>query len=207
MSSDPHPRRGLRASDADREAVVEILRDAAAEGRLSFEEMDERQDAAFAARTYAELEPLVADLPDADLPWRTTAHPAAVPARSHDEALTITAGGTNQARRGRWTVPSRLVLHPQVSSIVLDFRRAACAHRVVAVEVHGGVGNVTLVVPDGWGVDADQLRSSWGTVRNKRQQAAERGLPTLVVTGGIGMGTFRARAALFYERLGDSTEP
>ncbi|MFY0409126.1 DUF1707 SHOCT-like domain-containing protein [Solicola sp. PLA-1-18] len=205
MSSDHDPRRGLRASDADREAVVEILRDAAGEGRLSFEEMDERQDAAYAARTYAELEPLVADLPDAELPW-ADAPRAMVPLAPRDEPLVLTAGGTNQARRGRWAVPARVVLNPQVSSIVLDFRHATCPHRVVAVEVHGGVGNVTLVVPDGWGVDTDQLRSSWGTVRNKRQQTAERSSPTLVVSGGIGMGTFRARGALFYERLGDSGE-
>lgn len=61
----------LRASDADRDAVIERLRAATAEGRLDAEELDERLDAALRARTYGELERLVADLPMSDaLPWR-----------------------------------------------------------------------------------------------------------------------------------------
>jgi hypothetical protein len=53
----------LRASDADREAVTERLRQAAAEGRLEPEELEERVEAALRARTYGELSPLVRDLP------------------------------------------------------------------------------------------------------------------------------------------------
>jgi Flp pilus assembly protein TadB len=53
----------LRASDADREAVAERLRHATVEGRLVAEELEERLEAAFAARTYGELDAVVADLP------------------------------------------------------------------------------------------------------------------------------------------------
>ena len=53
----------LRASDADRDRVAERLRSAAGEGRLSSDELEERLEAAFAARTDAELAPLTADLP------------------------------------------------------------------------------------------------------------------------------------------------
>lgn len=53
----------LRASDAEREAVAERLRRAAAEGRLDPDELDERVGRAYAARTRAELGPLTADLP------------------------------------------------------------------------------------------------------------------------------------------------
>src|SRR5947207_15990040 len=56
-------RASLRASDADREQIAERLRKAAAEGRLRTEELEHRLGAAFSARTYGELEPLVADLP------------------------------------------------------------------------------------------------------------------------------------------------
>ncbi len=57
-------RRGtLRASDLDREQVAERLRQAAAEGRLLAEELEHRLARALRARTYAELDPLVADLP------------------------------------------------------------------------------------------------------------------------------------------------
>jgi Flp pilus assembly protein TadB len=56
----------MRASDADREHVAERLRNATAEGRLLAEELEERLGAAFSARTYGELDSLVADLPRPD---------------------------------------------------------------------------------------------------------------------------------------------
>jgi fatty acid desaturase len=54
----------LRASDADREQVAERLRHATAEGRLLAEELEQRLGAAFSARSYGELDALVADLPN-----------------------------------------------------------------------------------------------------------------------------------------------
>jgi len=53
----------LRASDADREAVTERLRQAAGEGRLEPEELEDRLHATLRARTYGELDRVVADLP------------------------------------------------------------------------------------------------------------------------------------------------
>ena len=53
----------LKASDADREQVAERLRHATAEGRLLAEELEERLEAVFSARTYGELDAVVADLP------------------------------------------------------------------------------------------------------------------------------------------------
>jgi len=63
-------RASLRASDADREHIAERLRKAATEGRLLTEELEHRLGAAFSARTYGELEPLVADLPREVAPRR-----------------------------------------------------------------------------------------------------------------------------------------
>ena len=54
---------GIRASDADREHVVEILREAYSAGRLSLEEFDERTSVAFAAKTWGGLRDLTRDLP------------------------------------------------------------------------------------------------------------------------------------------------
>ncbi|MFD0268415.1 DUF1707 domain-containing protein [Streptomyces sp. NPDC127106] len=59
----PAPSGGLRASHDDREAVVELLRDAAAEGRIDFGELDSRLEQALTAKTHAELSALTADLP------------------------------------------------------------------------------------------------------------------------------------------------
>jgi hypothetical protein len=57
------PLPSLRASDADREHVAERLRHATAEGRLTADELEDRLAALFAAKTYGELDALVADLP------------------------------------------------------------------------------------------------------------------------------------------------
>lgn len=55
----------LRASDGDREEVAETLRQAHAEGRLEFDEFEERVAAVYRAKTYGELDAVVRDLPSA----------------------------------------------------------------------------------------------------------------------------------------------
>ena len=62
MPADPPSSSALRASDADRDRVIELLRAAVADGRLDPAEFDERLDAALAARTFDALAPLTADL-------------------------------------------------------------------------------------------------------------------------------------------------
>jgi crotonobetainyl-CoA:carnitine CoA-transferase CaiB-like acyl-CoA transferase len=71
-----HPDRAVRASDAEREDVSRQLSAHAAAGRLTPQELDERLDAAYAARTYGELTRLLEDLPAAP------AAPAEDPARA-----------------------------------------------------------------------------------------------------------------------------
>jgi hypothetical protein len=72
----------IRASDADREVVVDVLREAFSEGRLTLDEFDERMSAAYASRTWGQLRELTVDLPaqpvlGADVPGRELAAPAA----------------------------------------------------------------------------------------------------------------------------------
>ncbi len=68
MTEDLDPQRGVRASDAEREAAVTRLQTAMAEGRITVEEFSERAQAAYAATTVDQLGP-----PFADLPARTAA--------------------------------------------------------------------------------------------------------------------------------------
>jgi cytochrome c biogenesis protein CcdA len=74
--SRPYP--DLRASDAERERVAVFLRDQAAVGRLSHEELEERVAAAYRAVTLGDLERLIADLPRAHPPMqrRRRHHPS-----------------------------------------------------------------------------------------------------------------------------------
>ncbi|KPC69602.1 hypothetical protein ADL27_54005, partial [Streptomyces sp. NRRL F-6602] len=62
-SNTPVPRDQLRVSHEERDAVVERLRDAAGDGRLDIDELEERVGRALTAKTYGELAPLTADLP------------------------------------------------------------------------------------------------------------------------------------------------
>ena len=101
--------RTLRASDADRESVANVLREAAGDGRLTMDELDERLDAVYAAKTYAELEPITHDLPDAG----TVHAPAVPPAPAGDPARFGGEPTSNAAvailggfsRKGEWVVP------------------------------------------------------------------------------------------------------
>jgi hypothetical protein len=72
--------RPIRASDKERESVVDVLRDAFTDGRLTLEEFDERTSAAYASKTWADLRELTADLPfepvlGTDLPQRQLGGP------------------------------------------------------------------------------------------------------------------------------------
>lgn len=71
----------LRASDADRDQVADRLRTAAAEGRLATDELEQRLGATFAARTYAELAAIVADLPGTEPARRRSSLPISPVAR------------------------------------------------------------------------------------------------------------------------------
>jgi hypothetical protein len=90
----PPDRVALRASDAERERVAGLLRDAAAEGRITLEELSERVELAWAARTQPELDTVVEDLPDRDAVLTDTR-----PARA---ARWIVAVIGNDERSGRW---------------------------------------------------------------------------------------------------------
>ena len=64
--------RSLRAGDADRDAVAEILREHHIAGRLGTDELDERLERCMAARTFADLDALLSDLPSSRAPYRST---------------------------------------------------------------------------------------------------------------------------------------
>ena len=60
------PYQGLRLSDADRQQALEVLGEHFAQGRLDRDELDERSDAVWSAKTHGDLSPLFADLPGSE---------------------------------------------------------------------------------------------------------------------------------------------
>jgi hypothetical protein len=147
-----------RASDAEREAVVARLRDAAGEGRLTVEELAERIDAAYAAKTRAELEPLTADLPapagrSAFVPAAAADAPPPAPARAAPPLVFGILGGGD--RRGRWRVPARMTVVNVLGGADLDLREATLEAPEVEITVWSLLGGSTITVPEGVHVELD----------------------------------------------------
>lgn len=110
-------RGAIRAADADRDRAAGILGTAYSEGRLSKDEYDGRLAAAFAARTYADLDQVLTDLP---VPGATAgaAEPATVPpavpavARTNSCAIASLACGLGQFAVGPLaTIPAIVLGH------------------------------------------------------------------------------------------------
>ena len=158
MSADPPSSPALRASDADRDRVIEVLRAAVADGRLNQAEFDERLDAALAARTIGALAPLTADLiavPGSD--GALTLPVAGPPAEPAAELLTIDERHSSVRRDGRWTLPHRLALRTAWCDVMLDLTRAVRSWPELVIEMRVRGGNVELVLAPGMVVDANEL--------------------------------------------------
>jgi hypothetical protein len=158
MPEDPPRPPALRASDADRDRVIELLRAAVADGRLDPAEFDERLDAALAARTIEALTPLTADLvagPGSD--GALTLPLAGGPAEPAAEVVTIDERHGSVRRDGRWTLPHRLVLRTAWCDVMLDLTNAVRSRPELVIELRVRGGNVELVLAPGMVVDANEL--------------------------------------------------
>jgi hypothetical protein len=172
----PAPPGELRASHDDREAVVEQLRDAAAEGRIGPDELDSRLEQALKSRTYGELAAVTADLPR--------------PPSPEDRPPLVVKGGMFGASLGpgRWEVPRRVVAYGGVGGVKIDFTRVECRLTEVAVEAHGEISGVTLVIPDGWVADASGVEPGVGGLKDETTSDRLPGTPLVRLTGSGGPG-------------------
>jgi len=198
MTQDRFPASGLRVGHAERDAIAAILQEAAADGRLGMDELDERLGVALQAKTYGDLEPLVADL-SVELPWRSSGRALApVPGPppigyTAEDPLRLDGGVSSEKRDGAWVVPPFLRISSGVGSVKLNCLRATPAAPVIDVEVIAGAGTVVIIVPAGWAVNDDRLGKSMGTKSIKVARTPAPGQPLLVLRGSVGMGTLKVR--------------
>ncbi|MEU8271150.1 DUF1707 domain-containing protein [Sphaerisporangium sp. NPDC049002] len=169
----------LRASDADRDAVAERLRIAAGDGRISLEELDERLDRTYRAKTYAELDELIADLP-------ALTHVAA-----GEEPLVLQTRSGHVQQVGPWIVPRFITADCAWGNIKIDFTQAGCRHQEVMLDAKCGAGNILVIVPRGWTVRLEKVTSGMGNIVNKANDTPVPGLPVLRVAGQVSMGTIK----------------
>lgn len=190
----------IRIGHAERDRAVETLRDAAADGRLTIDELDGRIEAALAAKTRGDLRPLLADLlPPAELESAVNTSVAAAvragePGWTWQEPLSLTARWDDVVRAGAWEVPPFLELHPVAATVKLNFVDARVHGEVIDVVVHGGAGDAVLIVPDGWGVDISRVeKKGVGSVKSTVASRPTGRLPLLVVRGRASLGDVKAR--------------
>ena len=148
MGLPDHPdRSGLRVSDAERHQVAEILRQAAGEGRIGLDELDERLEATYAAKTYADLVPITRDLPTAAGTHLPQPHrPAVVAGPQSERGMAIMSG---YERKGSWTVPEVLTVVCFMGGAELDLREARFAAREVVLNVTAIMGGAEIIVNEG----------------------------------------------------------
>ncbi len=146
----PEPQK-LRASDADRERVAEVLREAAGDGRLTMDELDERLDAVYAAKTYAELEPITHDLPDAGaaaapVTRAATADPARFGGEPTSSMAVAILGGFS--RKGDWVVPREFTAVCFMGGGEIDLRDARFSEPEVTINIFAMMGGCEVIVPE-----------------------------------------------------------
>ncbi|MGH3510381.1 MAG: DUF1707 SHOCT-like domain-containing protein [Nocardioidaceae bacterium] len=144
---EPRDPSDLRISDDDRHRVAEVLRQAAGEGRIDFEELDQRLEATFAAKTYGDLVPITLDLP-AHPGERTAARPVhpsnpIVGGPRHERSVAIMGG---VERKGAWVVPAHFSLFALMGGAELDLREASFAAKEVVLTINAFMGGAEVTV-------------------------------------------------------------
>ncbi|WP_326694093.1 DUF1707 SHOCT-like domain-containing protein [Streptomyces sp. NBC_01766] len=142
---------GIRASDADRDRIADILRDALAEGRLDAEEHSERIESVYRAKTLGELEPLVQDLPGHSN--RREPGAAGHPLPSDDSGAPVTADNliavfSSSTRKGRWRIGRRTNAFSLFGNIEIDLTEALFEQRLTVINATSIFGNVEVTVPE-----------------------------------------------------------
>ena len=161
----------VRASDADRDRVIDVLRGAVGDGRLTADEFEERLEAALSSRTLGQLAVLTADLVAG--PGR----PGAAVAQAEDVIRIDQRGGSVQ-RGGRWMVPRRLELRVSWCDVILDFTKAVIVADTLLIDINGRGGALILVLGPGIVVDVDDLAVRYTDVDVRSD--AEPGVPVVL---------------------------
>lgn len=197
MNDEPgqiNPSGEVRASDAEREAVVERLRVATVEGRLTLSELTERTEAAYTATTRGDLVPITADLP------AVTGSPAAPPRpTAHADREWVVAVMGDSKRQGRWRVERPLAALAVMGDVVLDLRGAEVPQGEVDVTAIAVMGDVKIYVPDGVDVQLSGIAVMGDKQVAVREAPAGQPAPKVVVRATVVMGDVKVMGDSYAE--------
>ncbi|WP_405636863.1 DUF1707 domain-containing protein [Streptomyces sp. NBC_01178] len=186
---------GLRASDADRDRIADILREAMAEGRLTADEHAERVDLVYRAKTVGELQPLVRDLPAAS---GSAARPGAQqpyaygPPGPEGPAENLVAVFSGASRKGRWRVGGRTNAFALFGSVEIDLTEALFGQRLTVINATSIFGSVDVRVPENISLRGNGT-GVFGAFDVRTLESADPEAPVVVVNGYSVFGSVEAR--------------
>ncbi len=186
-TGDQEPAAGVRVSDAERDATVERLSAATGDGRLTLEEFSQRMELATTARTRADLDRVVADLP-ADA---ATAGSAVSTGASSGSSWHISPIGGLKIR-GPWRMKRHVIVGALVGGAQLDLSQAQLAAPQVMLTQVALVGGSNITIPPGIRVETSGFSLIGGT-RIDRGPEPGPGAPTVHIRSFSLVGGTRIR--------------
>ncbi|MFI5878179.1 DUF1707 domain-containing protein [Streptomyces sp. NPDC051554] len=188
----------LRASDADRDRIADILREALAEGRLDADEHAERVEGVLSAKTVGELEVFIQDLPAAHGRRATTPSYSPAPNRPTEGAIPaeadqhVVAVFSAAMRKGRWRAGRRMHAYAVFGSVEIDLSEAIFEYQQVVIKAVSVFGNVEIRVPENV-----SLRGTGGGVLGNFEvdtlDSVEPDAPVVYVDGWAVLGNIEAK--------------
>jgi hypothetical protein len=181
----------LRASDADRDRAASVLNSAMAEGRLTAEEHSDRLDAIYAAKTQADIVPLLDDLPshgNAPAPAGGVGAGAGPVSRAgeHDKIVAILGGAT---RKGGWHPSPVISVVAVMGGAEIDLRDAVLPGREMTISTLCVMGGIEITVPPEMHVvDSGTAIMGGREVDGDTDESLAPDAPVLRVTGLCVMG-------------------
>jgi len=188
----PHDPSQMRISDADRQRVADVLRDAAGDGRLDLDELEERLELTWHAKTYGELVPITLDL-QAPGPAPHPASPVrrpdpGLPAVGHNSSIAIMS---ETARKGVWAVPEHHSAFALMGAVVIDLRQAQLSAHETLINASAIMGEVKVIVPADMHIvlDGTPIMGEFSQAKDKVPAELGPGSPVVRVRGMALMGS------------------
>jgi Domain of unknown function (DUF1707)/Cell wall-active antibiotics response 4TMS YvqF len=191
--SGPADRSLMRVSDADREWAADVLREAAGQGRISMDELEERLELAYGAKTYADLAAVTRDLPQDGAALSPAG--GAVPASRiggtprNKFSIAIMSGAR---RMGSWVLPRKYVAVAVMGGVELDLREARYSEPEVTLHAYTLMGAVQITVPEDVDVDVSGIAFMGGFDHHASGPGVP-GAPRVRVIGFAMMGGVEVR--------------
>jgi Domain of unknown function (DUF1707)/Cell wall-active antibiotics response 4TMS YvqF len=148
----------LRASDADRERTAERLRAAGGDGQLSLDELDERVQAAYTARTRSDLERLTTDLqPVGGATPAAASGPGIAVRPGEGGARWIVSIMSGSDRRGRWRLSPSVTALNIMGGGNIDLNQAELSAGRTELRVISIMGGSEIYVPENLSVEVSEF--------------------------------------------------